>query len=142
VYVWRISEFADLTGIGGKKAAARWHSKGRPIVYMADNPASALLEVLVHTPSVDLPSSYQILKINVEGMQCIEPALPSFWIKDLLITREIGDVWLKNDRSPILKVPSAILPDCWHYLLNPIHSEARRAKIVSCKRFKLDPRLR
>jgi RES domain-containing protein len=141
MHVWRISEFADLNGIGGIKFAARWHSKGRAIVYTADSPASALLEVLAHTPTIDLPSSYQLLKINIEGLEFYEPVLPGFWIKDLLITREIGDEWLGSKLKPILKVPSAIMPDCWHYLLNPAHPDARGAKIVTHKRFKLDPRL-
>ena len=46
--LWRISNYADLSGIGGLKAAGRWHSQGRRIVYLADHPSSALLEMLVH----------------------------------------------------------------------------------------------
>ena len=45
--LWRISNYADLAGTGGLVDNARWHSKGRRIVYLADSPASALLELLV-----------------------------------------------------------------------------------------------
>jgi RES domain-containing protein len=139
--VWRISEFADLSGQGGIKFSARWHSKGRPIVYTADSAASALLEVLVHTPAVDMPNSCQLLKIEFEDMQYFKPILPIFWTEDIYITREIGDDWLSNNRAPLLKVPSAIVPDCWNYLVNPNHPQSSRAKILSRKRFKIDPRL-
>jgi RES domain-containing protein len=46
--LWRISNYADLSGAGGLRAAGRWHSQGKRIVYLADHPSSALLEMLVH----------------------------------------------------------------------------------------------
>ena len=46
--LWRISNRASLSGDGGLLASARWHSRGKRIVYLADHPASALLEVIVH----------------------------------------------------------------------------------------------
>jgi RES domain-containing protein len=64
--LWRISNYADLLGIGGIEASARWHTAGRPIVYLAENPSSALLEILVHLEAdeEDRPDSYQILKVE------------------------------------------------------------------------------
>jgi len=47
--LWRISNYADLSGAGGLQAAGRWHTRGKRIVYLADHPASALLEMLVPT---------------------------------------------------------------------------------------------
>jgi hypothetical protein len=46
--LWRISNFAGLKGIGGLRALGRWHFAGRPVVYLAEHPAGALLETLVH----------------------------------------------------------------------------------------------
>ncbi|WP_155836914.1 RES family NAD+ phosphorylase, partial [Paraburkholderia mimosarum] len=40
---WRISNYADLRGIGGLRASGRWHYRGQPVVYLAENPALALL---------------------------------------------------------------------------------------------------
>jgi hypothetical protein len=39
--LWRISRHRDLRGIGGLKAAGRWHYAGDPIVYLAETPAAA-----------------------------------------------------------------------------------------------------
>jgi RES domain-containing protein len=46
--LWRISNFVDLSGEGGLGASGRWHTEGRLVVYLADCPAGALLERIVH----------------------------------------------------------------------------------------------
>ncbi|WP_244609078.1 RES family NAD+ phosphorylase [Bradyrhizobium sp. SUTN9-2] len=72
--IWRISNFDDLSGIGGLKADGRWHDRGRHVVYAADHPASALLEVMVHLEIdvEDLPTSYQLLRIDVPDNLAVE----------------------------------------------------------------------
>ncbi len=39
--------------------------KNTPVVYCADHPATALLEILVHVDAEDLPPAYQLLEIEV-----------------------------------------------------------------------------
>ena len=65
--IWRISNHADLTGIGGLKVAGRWHEKGRQVVYAADHPSTALLETLVHLEIdlEDVPENFQLIEIDV-----------------------------------------------------------------------------
>jgi RES domain-containing protein len=46
--LWRISNYADLSGEGGRRAEGRWHERGRPVVYLAEHAALALLETMVH----------------------------------------------------------------------------------------------
>ena len=62
--LWRISRHRDLSGIGGLKAAGRWHHPGHAIVYMTETPASSLLEVCVHTSANDVPPAFTLLKIE------------------------------------------------------------------------------
>ena len=65
--LWRISNHASLSGDGGLYASGRWHTRGRRVVYLADHPASALLEVMVHLEidAEDLPTHYQLLGVDV-----------------------------------------------------------------------------
>jgi RES domain-containing protein len=66
VILWRISNYADLSGTGGVLHPGRWHHRGRPIVYLAESPAAALLEVLVHVQVShpgELPAHYQLMEI-------------------------------------------------------------------------------
>ncbi|MFL6462844.1 MAG: RES domain-containing protein, partial [Bryobacteraceae bacterium] len=46
--LWRISNHADLAGIGGLRCSARWHSQGHRVVYLAWSPSAALIEAMVH----------------------------------------------------------------------------------------------
>lgn len=60
--LWRISNYADIKGIEGLKTPGRWHNKEIPVVYLAESPALAMLEVLVHfemSPE-EVPDSYQL----------------------------------------------------------------------------------
>src|SRR5437667_6397218 len=108
---WRISNYADLSGIGGMRAAGRWHSQGRRIVYLADHPSSALLEMLVHMDRDLMPSTYQLLRISVPDDIAIETVageLPTDWRSETMASRAIGDRWLDQSTSALLQVPSAI----------------------------------
>ncbi len=142
--VWRISQHADLSGMGGVYASGRWHSRGRPVVYLADHPASCLLEMLVQGARLAaLPVAYQWLQIETAEASIGEAgALPDDWRDDIGATRSLGDTWLRQRSTPLLRVPSVIVPAAWNYLLNPAHPDAGRCQIASTVRFPLDPRLR
>jgi RES domain-containing protein len=145
--LWRISNYADLLGIGGMHASARWHTAGRPIVYLAENPSSALLEVLVHLEMDDehQPDSFQLLKVEVpDELNMEEVQLKSLdlgWRASEAITRTIGDEWLLRSSSGLLRVPSAITPETYNWLLNPRHSDAASVAIVHVEKHLYDSRL-
>lgn len=141
--LWRISNYADLKGLGGLRAEGRWHSAGRPIVYLADHSASAILEMLVHCELDVLPPTYQLLKVEVpdDAILNIDPAaLPGNWRDDQDATQSIGDTWLVDAPSLLLCVPSALTPDGQNYLLNPDHPDAGRCHIHQVRLHPLDPR--
>jgi RES domain-containing protein len=148
VIVWRISNYLELSGQGGLRAAARWHNAGKPIVYTASSPASALLEVLVHLELDDfeyLPSSYRLLKIEVPDEVAVaeidERNLDANWCKQSEMTRGIGDQWLRDLSSALLAVPSAIVPYTKNYLINPAHRDAKKIKVKSHGSYPFDFRL-
>src|SRR2546430_13738089 len=62
--LWRISNHTTLDGRGGLYASGRWHTEGRPIVYLSEKPPGALVEVLVHLEldPAHFPRSYRLLK--------------------------------------------------------------------------------
>jgi RES domain-containing protein len=145
--LWRISNHASLSGDGGLYASGRWHSRGRRVVYLADHPASALVEVMVHLEidAEDLPSHYQLLGVEVPDGAAItalgENELPAGWRQQITSTRARGDDWLRTGASALLRVPSAIVPEAANYLLNPAHPDAARIGIASAIRAAFDPRL-
>ena len=141
--LWRISNHADLKGIGGLRASGRWHTAGRPIVYLAEHPALCLLEVLAHDIETgDLPRGYQWLKVELRRSTKVESVhLPQAWMTDPTSTRTLGDRWLTSARTAVLRVPSVLTPESFNYLLNPAHRGARTARVVSACPYPLDPRL-
>ncbi len=145
--LWRISNHADLTGAGGMIAPARWHTAGRPVVYLAENPASALLEVLVHleVDEAHRPSAYQLLKVEAEEAIASEQidlsSLPPSWSTEEATTQAMGDAWLRSNRTSLLRIPSAIVPETWNWLLNPRHPDAARMRIIQVRKDPFDPRL-
>jgi RES domain-containing protein len=148
VKIWRISNHRDLAGTGGLRAGARWHSAGHPVVYCAEHPASALLEILAHLDVANLaalPDGYQLLEIEVPDKLHIEVlpphALTLKWQSDEDVTQRIGDRWLAERSSPLLRVPSALVPKVWNYLINPSHRDSEALKIVSAARYPFDTRL-
>jgi RES domain-containing protein len=144
--LWRISNHRSLTGEGGLRYSARWHTAGRSIVYLAASPAGAMVEVLVHLElqEDELPPSYTLLKIEASASLAIEeirvPAKDD-WKADLGISRRLGDEWLKSAKSALARVPSAILPNTFNYLLNPLQQDAKKIRIASATKASFDPRL-
>jgi RES domain-containing protein len=125
--LWRISPFLDLNGQGGLMYSARWHFAGVPVVYLAESPAGALLEICANTTVDDVPPSFTLLKIAGPDLPVEEISLarlPEGWTSAPEVTRQIGADWLKSYRSALLQVPSALVPETANYLLNPLHPEA------------------
>lgn len=106
------------------------------MVYFADHPALAVLEVRVHLdlPPDLLPADYVLLRAFLPDAAEMLDALPED-------PRAVGDAWLAEARSPVLSVPSTIVPAARNLLLNPAHPGAAEARIEALTPFAFDPRL-
>ena len=145
--LWRISNHISLGGEGGLRAPARWHTRGRRIVYLAASPASALLEIIVHLEvrEATIPEGFQLLKLDAPDQlsrHLISPGdLTRDWEDDSRVTRKLGDRWLSEGQSALLAVPSAIVPETENWLLNPVHPDAGQIRLEWNRRFPYDGRL-
>jgi RES domain-containing protein len=143
--LWRISNYADLSGVGGVKASGRWHTIGKPVVYLADHPSSALLEMLVRMDPDLIPATYTLLRITVPDEMSFRQIGPNELPIDRrdqpALTRQIGDQWLARSETAILRVPSAISHAAENVLLNPTYPSAPEARITEVIRAPFDPRL-
>ena len=149
--LWRISNHADLSGSGALLHSGRWHNRGRAVVYLAQSAAAALLEALVHIEAShpgELPRNYQLLEVEVpDEFVLTEATLPPghtaqpSLVLDLSATRRIGDQWLAGGNTLLLRVPSVVVGRTFNVLLNPVHAQAARCRIVSVARYPFDGRL-
>jgi len=116
-------------------------------VYCAENPAAALLEILVHFEIEirDLPARYRLLKIDAPDEVRIERVplddLAKDWPEKSEVTRTIGGTWLAGGSTALLRVPSAIVPETFNVLLNPAHPDAKRIVVARATEHVMDPRL-
>lgn len=126
--LWRISAHPGLSGIGGTYVDGRWHNRPRHVVYAAEHPALAMVEVLAHmhlTPT-SIPLTLKLLAIDVGKGAVVTPMpdLPSGWQANRPATQAVGDAWLTGGKGLLLKVPSAVLPHAFNFLINPQHPQA------------------
>ena len=140
--VWRISNFADLSGEGGLLIEGRWHFRGTPIVYCTDHPSTALLEILVHATRYTVPDYYQLLEIEVPNdIETFAPTIAMNWDRDADETRRIGARFIAEGIFALMNVPSVIMPKARNFLLNPAHADAGQIRIVETYRYPFDSRL-
>jgi RES domain-containing protein len=150
IQVWRITHERTLkmafSGDGSTKHGGRWNSRGYRAVYVADSLALATLEILVHgVPYETLKRFYSIpAKIPEDLISKVnQNKLPTNWRKDPppATLQKIGNQWIKDNRSAVLKVPSAVIPVEFNYVINPDHPDVSKIKIGRKKRHALDVRL-
>jgi RES domain-containing protein len=139
-----------LLGIGAAKTEGyRWNSPNTYLVYTAESRALATLEVFVHLDlSEDLPTDRMYVEIEipeeVEIMEIPIASLPPNWDArpPILETQIIGDDFVSGNQAAVLKVPSAIVPSEFNYLLNPNHPDSKKIKVISVKHVVFDERMR
>jgi len=144
--LWRISNHTDLSGWGGRKFSSRWASLGKRVVYLAESPPGALLEVLVHIQfeEGELPDEFQLIQIAIPeeySIRELEPSSRLDWKEHPNYTQHIGDAWLASMETPLARVPSAIVPRTWNYVLNPLHPQAKQIVVAEVIRERFDNRL-
>jgi RES domain-containing protein len=126
---------------------ARWNSKGKFVIYTTESRSLACLKNLVHRSGLGKDELYKILTIDVpDNIKVTEiklKQLPKNWweYKNYPVCQKIGDQWIDKLSSCVLKVPSSIIPEEYNYLINPLHKEFNRIKLVSTEDFNFDKRL-
>jgi RES domain-containing protein len=150
IRAWRLvkAEHADdaFTGEGARRGGGRWNSKGVRVVYTAGSLSLATLEVMVHTHFYSALKYYVCIPIDFDpslSQSITIEDLPDNWKADPIpqSVKKVGDRWVQNQESVILKVPSAIIPVETNYLINPSHPDFEKVVIHSPQKFAFDPQL-
>jgi RES domain-containing protein len=148
MFVYRISGkkySTDLTGLGAALYGGRWNKKGTPVLYTGESKEIALLESIVHLPPMILP------KVDIITLEIPDDSITIIKIKNLpknwssypapSILSEIGEKWIREEKTIALKVPSSIISSAHNLILNCKHPNFDRVKIVDKSHLKIDSRL-
>jgi RES domain-containing protein len=150
IRAWRIvnarNAATSFSGDGARRRGGRWNSSGYRAVYLADSLALATLEVMVHGVSYETLQNYVCILATIPEKIIQEvdlKSLPKNWRDDLppAELRELGDRWLNEEKSAALKVPSAVIPVEFNYVLNRRHKNFGKIEIAEPLSLAFDKRL-
>jgi RES domain-containing protein len=148
--VYRITkkEHAALDGMGGLYGPGRWHRKGCLVIYASEHASLAAWEKIVHVASFEnLSANLLLVKIEIPDeieIQTVPPyVLVKGWDSFPFCNETVGygTSFLQKKEYPALKVPSAIIPDEFNIILNPLHPDIQACKIISSNPFIFDKRI-
>jgi len=133
----------DLTGIGAYYHGGRWNSRGNAMLYTCSHRSLAMLEILVHWQRPTPPPDFVVVVIFVPDSlaRANNLYLIKDWQQDQHWSQETGDLWLKEKKTLLMKVPSVLVPNEPNYLINPLHPDAEAIKVINIEPFEFDNRL-
>lgn len=137
----------DLSGTGARLIGGRWNSKGKAALYTAEHVSLAKLEVAVHLDFDIIPDSYCLIEIQLPDQLKIKSfdieQLPKGW--DVFpysrVSQQLGDSCLNQNEFVGFKIPSAVVPQEFNYILNPNHPDFKLIKLSKVDSFNFDQRL-
>ena len=141
-------QFADdLSGNGSRLFGGRWNSEGTFAVYTSSSRSLALLETLAHTPAKMLTTkNYQLITLHIpdaiKATEILYKNLPDGWdAPDVRpYTQKIGDRFFRDKTQLMMAIPSVMMQEEVNYVLNPLHPDMKKVKIVNKRRIHFDKR--
>lgn len=128
--------------------ANRWNREDEFVIYAGGSIALSVLELLAHRSSIRIGEGYRLLSIQLDIgiedlMEIHVQDLPEDWksIKSYPLLQEIGSDWYNNQKSLVLKIPSALVPWEYNYMINTLHPLFKeKVSLLSVEDFEWDVR--
>jgi RES domain-containing protein len=147
---WRIVRASRahtaFTGEGPWRYGGRWNSPGVRVVYVSEHQSTAALEVFANRVPFILDEEYKAFHLEwPDHLTETFPVakLPADWRRSPPPSEamKIGNRWVREQRSAILALPSALSPVDTNFLLNPEHPGFKQIRIAPPVDYDFDPRL-
>ncbi|PYM93507.1 MAG: hypothetical protein DME04_11775 [Candidatus Rokuibacteriota bacterium] len=147
--LWRIARrpyALDRVGAGARDSGGRWNAVGAPVMYTGRTIGIAALEKFVHLSGV-VPPDLVLVRVAVPDRASSETPkltdLPADWNapRHGPLSMQFGTRWAHQNRSLVLYVPSAIIPEESIGVINPNHPEFAGVRIGVEREFRYDLRM-
>ena len=125
----------------------RWNGNGRKVIYTAGSVALALSENMIRRQGVGFNADFKTMIIEIPDdlkIQTIKTeSLPAGWRKftDYSKCQPLGNDWFDKEEKPVLKVPSAVLPEEFNFVINAAHTDSKKIKLVQTTELVPDERI-
>ncbi len=138
----------DLKGIGASIAPGRWNSKGIFCIYAAETRALALVENMANITR----ESYIYSKFTMRTLFIPDDCILEIEVSNLssdwrdkpppVSTRNFGTQLLQNKQTLAYALPSSIIPQELIVVIDPLHPDIKKLKIVNDELLDFDFRLK
>ena len=152
--IWRIATDApaygadDMTGTGAKLTGGRWNERDVAVVYAAGNRSLACLETIVHLNAGGLPLNRYLVEVAIpddiwDAREEVDVAKLVGWDARPASRTSIGfgTGWARSRRTPVLVVPSVVVPEEVNLLVNPLHPSSASVIARKVRMWTYDPRV-
>lgn len=150
--LWRLSgpqHAATFDGGYGLLFDGRWNTVGHTVTYCSTSPSLCVLEKLVHVEDPRLLPDLVMVTYDVPDALAVHVVtlddLPDDWRRRETLTQQRGDAWHRARITPLLRVPSAIVPLAaspdQNVLVNHAHPDTLAIRVAAAVAFTLDSRL-
>ncbi|MCF0071184.1 RES family NAD+ phosphorylase [Dyadobacter sp. CY261] len=115
----------------------RWNSTGNKVIYTSESIPLAFMENMVRRQGVGFNTDFKIMLIQIPDDVLIESvamtSLETGWRdpNDYSQCQPLGDKWFNAGKSPVLKVPSAVMPEAFNYVINTSHPDYARVELLA-----------
>lgn len=134
--VYRIVFKAYSKSMFAPGTSGRWNGAGRKVIYTAESIPLAFLENMIRRKGVGFNDDFKTMIIDIPDELAIAEVdnaeLAEGWrdFNDYTICQGIGNPWYDKGDVSVLKVPSAVLPENSNYVINTLHREYYKVKLV------------
>lgn len=126
----------------------RWNNSGQKVIYTASSRSLACLEIIVQanrqiktahfgTMVVYAPDNSSVQQVNLSQLS-VDRNQTVFSEQ----CRSIGSEWFLKKQDLLLRVPSAVIPDEFNYVINALHPDFKYIKLLDELPFYFDKRLK
>jgi RES domain-containing protein len=128
--VFRISAEEYSKALSSSGSANRWNLNGQKVLYTGSSRSLSSLELIVHKNAIKPALIYKVMVISIADddyliTQIQTKDLPTNWrsFAACSILQAIGSQWCTTGASLVLKVPSAVIPFEYNYVINTEHTD-------------------
>ncbi|MCE7059536.1 RES family NAD+ phosphorylase [Dyadobacter sp. CY343] len=145
--VYRIVHRVYSSNLLASGVAGRWNREGSKVIYASESIPLALLENFFRRQGVGFNRDFKIMFLEVPEPFSLKTVnmydLGSAWRDpyDYSGCQPVGDHWFRMLQSLVLQVPSAVMPEAYNYVINTLHPEFNRVKILAVTDLVPDPRI-
>lgn len=147
--VFRIATAQYATDLVSSGASNRWNKKGEFVIYAGSSRSLSTLELIVYRNFIKPEISYKVMVVSVAGdeqnIKTIKAEdLPDNWRKFEAYPKlqQMGSYWYNSKETLILKVPSAVIPYEFNYIINTEHIDFKsKVQLARTENYFWDGRL-